>query len=66
MILSKSGLPAGTVRLVMKRTPDKKQYRYHISNAPVSTGLRGSAESDGLSDNVSERRRQSRDRITTE
>jgi len=39
VILSKSGLPGRTVWLVMKRTPDKKQYRYHISNAPLSTGL---------------------------
>jgi SRSO17 transposase len=39
VILSKSGLPARTVWLVMKRTPDKKQYWYHISNAPLSTRL---------------------------
>jgi SRSO17 transposase len=39
VVLSKSGLPDRRVWLVMKRTPDKKQYRYHISNAPVSTRL---------------------------
>jgi SRSO17 transposase len=39
VILSKSGLPDRTVWLVMKRTPDKKQYWFHISNAPLSTRL---------------------------
>lgn len=39
VILSRSGLPDRTVWLVMKRTPDKKQYWYYISNAPVSTRL---------------------------
>jgi SRSO17 transposase len=37
--LCKSGLPDRTVWLVMKRTPDRKRYRFHISNAPVSTRL---------------------------
>jgi len=39
VILSKSGLPDRTVWLVMKRTPDKKQYHFYISNAPPGTGL---------------------------
>ncbi len=37
--LCKSGLPGRTVWLVMKRTPDRKQYWFYISNASVSTGL---------------------------
>jgi len=39
VILCKSGLPDRDVWLVMKRTPDRKQYRFYISNAPVSTRL---------------------------
>ena len=39
VILSRSGLPDRTVRLVMERTPDRKRYRYHIGNAPPGTRL---------------------------
>jgi len=31
--LCKSGLPVKNVRLIIKRTPDKKNYRFYISNA---------------------------------
>lgn len=39
VVLCKSGLPDRDVWLVIKRTPDRKQYWFYISNAPVSTRL---------------------------
>jgi len=37
--LCKSGFSERTVWLIMKRTPDKKQYRFYISNARLNTSL---------------------------